>query len=136
MKWFTSTGRPCRLIRGESGETLIITLVALVLISITTVAFLGGLATSTRASIIVDKRSTALSLASSQMEYVKNSTYVSGATTYTPASIPGADDYLGYSVTITAQALHTPDDGIQQITVSVLRDGNEILNISSYKDNR
>ena len=82
------------------------------------------------------ERDIAISLARSQMENVKNVSYVPGATTYTAAALPTASDYAGYSVSIAAAALHSPDDGIQKITVTVNRSGQSVLTLEGYKVNR
>ena len=90
----------------ESGTTFVETLVALTILGIVAVAFLSGLATTSKAVIIVDKQATAENLAQSQMEWVKNADFVYEATEYSPALVPNNEDYTGYSVTITAEPLH------------------------------
>jgi len=60
----------------ESGTTLIETLVALALLGAIGVAFLSGLATTSRATIIADEQTTAESLARSQIEWAKKVDYV------------------------------------------------------------
>jgi type II secretory pathway pseudopilin PulG len=120
----------------ESGDTLINTLIAIAIISIVTVTFLGGLATSSKAAFTSDKQTTAGSLARTQMEMTKNAVYVYEAVSYTPAPIPDSADYTNYSASITAQPLHNPDDGIQKITVTVSRNSGEVLTITGYKVDR
>ena len=62
--------------KGNSkGVGLIEVLIALAILGIVAVAFLGGLATALHATFIADERSVAQSLAQSQMEYVKNQGY-------------------------------------------------------------
>jgi len=63
------------LIKDERGITLIEVLIALAILGLVAAAFLSGLATASRAIIIADERTTAESLARSQMEYVKNQEY-------------------------------------------------------------
>jgi prepilin-type N-terminal cleavage/methylation domain-containing protein len=128
--------RPDRLGRGESGMSLLETLAAMAIIGIVLVIFLSGLSTSSKAAMIADEQSTAESLARTQIEWVKRATYVSGATTYAPESIPGSSDYSGYSVNVTAAALRTPDDGIQKITVTVKHVGRDVATLDGYKTNR
>lgn len=136
MRTFQLTKIIRRLAQCEAGETLIATLVALAIISMTGAVFLNGLATSSKATIVADKLSTAESLARTQMEFVRSASYIYGATTYTAASIPDIDDYVSYSVGIAAQALHNPDDGIQKITVTVSRNSNQVLTVTDYKVDR
>ena len=120
----------------ESGITLIETLVALALIGIIGLTFLSGLATTSKATANADERTTAESLAQSQMEWTKNVDYVYDAAEYSPAETPDVNDYAGYSSTIAAQPLHNPDDGIQKITVTVKRSGKGILKLEGYKVDR
>ncbi len=119
----------------ESGATLIEVLVALAVLGLVAVVFLSGLSSTAKANIITDEASTAQSLALSQMEYVKKVVYVSGATTYSAAPI-GGGDYTGFSVNITAEALHVPDDGIQKISVMVNHAGRQALLLEGFKVNR
>ena len=109
---------------------------ALAILGILSVAFLSGLATSTRATIIADEHSTADSLAISQMEYVKNTGYVYETTGYTAEQIPDEADYADYSAVVTAAALNSPDDGIQKITVTIKRSGVDVAQVEGYKVDR
>ena len=120
----------------ESGTTLIETVVALALLSAIAVTFLSGLATTSKATIIANEQTTAESLARSQMEWVKNVAYADNATEYSPASIPGGEDYVGYSTAIAAEPLHATDDGIQKITVTIEHFDKEILKLEGYKADR
>ena len=61
--------------KGERGIGLIEVLIALVILGIIAIAFLGGLATTSKAVLVADIRTTAESLARSQMEDVKNQAY-------------------------------------------------------------
>lgn len=131
---FLSMCRP--FIRCEAGTTLLEVVVALAILSLVAVAFLGGLVTTSKATFIVDERATALSLAQSQMEWAQNSSYTNNATGYSPAPIPGGSDYSNYSVNLTAQPLHDPDDGIQKLTVIVNHSGKQIITIEGYKVDR
>ena len=56
--------------------TLIEVVVALALLGIIAVTFLGGLTAAARAALLADVRTTAESLARAQMEYVKSQGYV------------------------------------------------------------
>lgn len=125
-----------KLTGNQTGFALVETLVALVLVGTIVVGYLNGLATSSRAVVIIDEQTTAESLARSQMEWVKNAAYVSEATTYAAADIPVSTDYTGYSVNITAARLNAPDDGIQKITVAVKHFTKDVISLEGYKVNR
>ena len=120
----------------ESGVTLLETVMALAILSVIAVAFLSGLATTSRAVFIADERSTAESLARSQMEWAKDTDYVYDATEYSPAPIPSGKDYINYSATIAAEPLRNPDDGIQKITVTVKHSGRGVIKLEGYKVDR
>ena len=120
----------------EAGTTLIETVVALAILGTIAVAFLSGLATTSRAAFIADEQATAESLARSQMEWVKNASYSYNAISYSPALIPGGKDYLNYTVSVGAESLHDPDDGIQKITVVVKRSEAVVTKLEGYKIDR
>ena len=123
-------------IGSETGTTLIETLIALAILGAVAVTFLSGLATTSAATIIADKLSIARSLARGQIEWVKNADYVYEATQYSPAPIPDNEDYTNYSVVITAEPLNAPDDGIQKITITAKRAGEEVIKLEGYKVDR
>ncbi len=120
----------------ESGVTLLETVVALAILGTIAVTFLSGLVTTSKAAFTVDERATVESLAQSQMEWSLNATYVYEATQYDPAPIPSGKDYINYSANITAQPLNIPDVGIQKITVTVNRTGEQVFTLESYKVDR
>jgi len=120
----------------ESGLTLLETVIALAILATIAVAFLAGVATSSKAVFIADERATAESLARSQMEWAKNASYSYNATSYSLAPIPDAKDYINYSANITAEPLHYPDDGIQKITVTVTHSGKVVFKLEAYKVDR
>ena len=120
----------------ESGAPLIETLVALALLGAIAVAFLSGLTTSSKATIIANEQATAESLARSQMEWVKNTDYAYSVVDYSPAPVPGGEDYVNYSAVIAAEPLHDTDDGIQKITVTVKHFDKEVMKLEGYKVDR
>jgi len=132
MKWLGK--ERIRLLRGQRGIGFIETLVALAILGAIAVVFLSGLTTASRATFIADEQTTAESLARGQMEWVKHASYVEDAQPqYSPASIPSGGDYVNYSVVITAEPLHDPDDGIQKITVAIKHSDKTIIVLESYK---
>ena len=117
----------------EKGFLFIETVVALALLGIIAVAFLSGLATSSKATIIANDEVTAASLAQAQIEWVKKAEYIYDTTGYSAAPIPSGQDYTGYSVQIDSAPLNSPDDGIQKITVTVKYWGEDALQLDVYK---
>lgn len=130
----------------ESGVGILEILVALAILGLVAVAFLGGLTGVARATLISDEQATAESLARSEIEYVKSQDYVSAPWLYELPTTPPEWDashtlpagYNGYTVNVTAELLdgHDPDDGIQKIIVTVNRNGEPVLTIEDYKVNR
>ncbi len=125
---------PRVFIRCESGTTLMETVVALAVLGIIAVAFLGGVVTTSRAAFTVDERATAESLARSQMEWAKSASY--NATGYSPAPIPSGKDYINYSANITVEPLPGTDDNIRKITVTVKHSDKQVFTLEGYKVNR
>ena len=121
---------------GESGVTLLETSIALAVLGAVAVPFLMGLATSSKAAFVNDQRATAESLAQSQIEWVKNSEYIYDATQYSAAPMPDSGDYRNFSVEILAEPLHSPDDGIQKIMLTIRHSGKVITTLESYKVDR
>ena len=119
-----------KLMKNEKGYTLIEVLVALGLLGVFAAVFLTGIATSSKAILIADERTTAESLARSQMEYVKELDY-NGATLYDPAPIPA--EHVGFSATIDAVELAA---GLQKITVTIDYYGEVVITLEDYKVDR
>ena len=121
---------------GQTGFSLIETIVALAIFGITVLVFLSGVINSTIMSKSVDERQSARNLAESAMEWAKNTEYSYNATSYSTGPIPESDEYPGFSVNLTAEPLHSPDDGIQKINVAVSYNGTDVYNLQSYKVDR
>jgi len=139
------------MIKNEKGMSLIEVLVALAILGLVAAAFLSGLATASRALIIADERTTAESLARSQMENVKNQPYDDINIPPQYEIDPDLDIPPGYDIEITAERLDPEgdgtanDDGLQKITVLVKHDGKEVftfidngkkITLEGYKVNR
>ena len=141
-----------KALRGSSkGLTLIEVLIALTIFSIIAVAFLAGLATSYRALIIADQRTTAESLTRSELEYVKTTSYLYWEDGYSyeiPGDPPWWDldhnldsQFANYSVNVTGVPIdpdtHVPlqegDQGLQQITVKVYHGAKLVLTTVDYR---
>lgn len=117
----------------EAGVSLVETVVVLAVLGTIAVTFLTGLIISSEAAFTTDEQATAESLARSQMEWAQSADYTPDATEYPLAPIPDGKDYTDYSANITASPLHASEDGIQKITVTVSRSGEQIITLESYK---
>ncbi len=86
-------------LKAQQGFTFVEVLIALLVLSVFAVTFLMGLAVSSHAVIVADERTTAESLARSQMESVKHDTYMyaedGGVTNYTRID---SDIPAGYAI--------------------------------------
>jgi len=122
--------------RREQGITFMETVIALAILGVISVAFLSGLTTASKSVFLADKKATAESLAQSQMEWMKDRSYSYNATAYSPAPIPDGKDYMHFSAVITAEPLHIPDDGIQKVTVTIIRDSQALVSLEGYKMDR
>ena len=128
-----------RLMKSEKGFSLIEVMIAIAILGIIGVVFLGGLATASKAMFVSDERATAESLARSQMEYVKNQEqeydYNDPQLLYEQADVVSST-HSGYFISVDADPLHDPDDGIQKITVTVKHDGTTVITLEDYKVDR
>jgi prepilin-type N-terminal cleavage/methylation domain-containing protein len=128
----------------EKGFSLIEVMLAIALLGIIAVAFLGALSTGSKAIIIADERATAESIARSQMEDIKKHDYiyydVAGHGLYEKITPPS-----GYDVEFTVVLLDPKgdgtanDDGIQKITVTVkhpIDPTPDVITLEGYKLNR
>ena len=163
------TVRPSREVRkpfqgSSNGFTLIEVLVALALFGIIAITFLGGLTTASRAVFTGDVRTTAESLARTQMEYVKSQPYddqlVDGEASY--VKIPSDDIPHGYTIwsenwngtpvndgpddpiiavpwdtdTNEPVPIADGDTGLQRIKLIIMHEGQRIFSLEGYKVDR
>jgi len=135
--------------KGEKGFSLIEVTMAIAVLGIVAVAYLGALATGSKAIMIADERATAESLARTQMEYVRQQPYDANLDTGHPVynRIPDGEIPAGYDITIVAVRLDYKgdgtdnDDGIQNIKVTIKHtvEGElpkEIFNLTGYRSRR
>ena len=122
-----------RLRKKEKGFALIEVLLALGILAIVGTTFLVGLGVSSKAILVANERTTAESLARSQMEWVKDLPYDA----VEPLEY-GTDPGLvttGYEISTAAFPL---DDDIQRIVVTVEHSGvgEGIIILEDYKVDR
>ena len=139
--------------QGKSkGVSAIEVIIALAILGVVAIAFLGGLFTALNATSIADERSVAQSLAGSQMEYVKNQDYneapTGGEATYAKIDLSAYPNYFIKGINRNGDAVDeikgipwdtengqpsTDDDHIQKITVVVKHNDKELLTLEDYK---
>ena len=134
----------------QKGVTLLETLAALALLAIIGVAFLSAIATSSITMANAEEKVEIDNLARAQMEYTKSGNYtryIYGSPDIPPDytsldELAPADPYAipiptGYSIDVTAVALDSSaDKGVQKITVTVSREGKDLLVMEGYKVDR
>lgn len=129
MTYLMASGKWFKNMKGERGISLIETIVALALLGIIGVAFLGALATTSTSRLVADEHVSARILAESQMEDIKKQTY---AFSYDP--VPVSTEYPGYSATVNINNMR--NGNIQKITITIKHHGQDIETLEGYKVNR
>jgi prepilin-type N-terminal cleavage/methylation domain-containing protein len=132
--------------KGEKGFSLMEVALAMALLGVVAIAFLGGLATGSRAIMIADERATAESLARTQMEYIRQQNYDANLDTGHPVYQKISDIPDDYKIDIEAVRPdykgngEDNDDGIQHITVMVTHtvegEPKEIFTLTGYRSRR
>jgi type II secretory pathway pseudopilin PulG len=148
----------------EKGISLIETIVGLAIISIISVAFLSGLATSFKGAAVQAKVTAGEAIATSQIEYIKTQPFSNNEWSYTVSTSSRSytqqpswwdeenpplldSDYTGYYALVTAEdfdadgdgTIEVPgdDDSIRIITISVYNTQNDLsFPLTTYKTNR
>jgi len=128
----------------EAGFTLIEVLIAILLLSLVGLMIFMTLTFSSRQTLSADVRSTAESIARSEMEYIKTLPYDATSTpnpVYTKESMSDLGVNSNWDVTIIASRLDPKgdgtgnDEGIQKISVTVFNNGTSVLTVEGYKLN-
>jgi type II secretory pathway pseudopilin PulG len=115
----------------EKGLSTLEVLLAIVILGVVAVTFLGSVGTGTQATVITREQATAESLIRSQAEYVKGYGYQYGASEYPvdPTLTLPAD----WTVSTSVVPVHGSDDGLQEVTVSAEHQDETVLSIVIYK---
>ncbi len=150
--------------RGSQGQLLIEVLIALALIGLIATVFIGAMYTSLQAARVTDERSTALTLAKSQIEFVKARPYsdndweyqvdadqsnpVTAPSWWSDSPAPRLDDeYAGYRVAVKGASDHDnliwvteleelEGEGIRVITGTVFHGDKKVLELENYEVDR
>ncbi len=116
---------------GQEGVGLVETLIAVAILGVTLVVLLTAISTGSIGVATTEERVTAENLARSQLEYTKSQAYVTAPASYATVTPP-----TGYAVTAAATSIPGGDSSIQQIMVTVTRDGETLLTVEDYKVDR
>ena len=125
-----------KIIKSERGIGLIEALVAVAILGIIAAAFLTGLFVSSKGVLLSDNLATAEGLARTTMEDIKEGDFYNNSESYTShysVLIPSEYSDIGYSITIEADTIVA---GLQKITINILHNNIEILELEGYKANR
>jgi prepilin-type N-terminal cleavage/methylation domain-containing protein len=125
------------------GMTLIEVLIALAIMGLVAIVFLGGMQASYTSNTVNQQRVVAEDLAKSQLEYVKGQTY--DPTNNPPQYLLMTGVPTGYYVQLTSARLDPKsdgtgnDDGLQEITIKVYKgsdaSGSLLITVKGYKIN-
>jgi len=116
------------MMRCEKGVSLVEVLVALALLGIISVLFLGSLANSSSSRVTADNRVSAKILAESLIDNIKMQSYE-------PAySITVPPEFVGYSANLTVESM--PSGNIQKLIVTVKYLDRQVLTLEDYKVDR
>ncbi len=126
-------------------------LVALAIIVGAIAALLAAMSTGASAVETTDKRVTARGLAQAQLEYIKSYPYAPGTSSYPLVDLPAAERGFtmtvevgtptsaalsGAQTTFLGTALPSSETSVQEVTITVLRDGKEVVELTTFKGNR
>lgn len=126
---------------GESGFSLIETLVGIVVLSTIGIAMVAGIFTLIKSDETVRTHVAAESLARYELEYVKAMVYLNAPWEYEVPGTPPSWDlahnslpsgYDDYSVIVNADTISGCDADIQKVSAIINYKGNQVLQIDTY----
>ncbi|MBI2916722.1 MAG: type II secretion system protein [Chloroflexi bacterium] len=121
-RFISARHRDCR------GGVLIEALVAVMVFSLVGTAVLVGLSVTHRSGAETEGQSVAENVARNQMENAFSLPYQAPLSTYPPISAPA-----GYSVTATADWEVLDDTNLERVTVTIHREGRDILVLETFR---
>lgn len=131
-----------RLRADEKGFSLVEEVVAIGLVSLGMLLLVAMVTTGTLGVTVLGDRVTAESLARSQLEVIKNAAYEPDPTANPYPTVSTSAPYsldvdIEYWVA-TSESFTTTvtNDGLQRITATVARDGDDVLSLQEYKVDR
>ncbi len=107
-------------------------LIAVGILGLALTALLSAVSTGSMAVSRTEERVTAENLARSQLEYTKSQPYQPLPASYATVT-PYPDDY---AIAVTADVAPGGDSSIEKITVTVTRNGKELLVVEDHKVDR
>jgi type II secretory pathway pseudopilin PulG len=117
---------------GEEGVGLVETLIAVGILGLALTVLLAAVSTGSLAVSRTEERVAAENLVRSQLEYTKSQGFLAPPASYaTVTPSPG-----GYGVAVEAASIPDTNSSIEKITVTVSRDGRELLVVEDYKVDR
>jgi prepilin-type N-terminal cleavage/methylation domain-containing protein len=123
----------------QSGMSLIETVIALAILGIVGAAMFTALSGSTRSVITSDERTTAESLARTEMEWIKqqvfDDTVDDGDAIGTYSVVTGPTGYSFSPNPVIGNDV-TGKPGIQKITFTIVHNGKNVLTLEGYKGSR
>ena len=126
-------------VQDERGLGLVESIVAVAIVGTAVVSFVVAMSSGTIAVREGEEEMVAQGLAQTQLEYVKGYSYDSEAITYpTVDELEGYNIPEGYNISVKVDYVSDTDNDtdIQEITVTISRDGEDILAVEDYKVNR
>jgi prepilin-type N-terminal cleavage/methylation domain-containing protein len=114
------------MIKSQKGFSLLEVILAIAIMGVVSVAFLGGLGNASKSLAFTNQRQRAKTFAEHQLEYVRSLTYHAPPYQYLYDSSL-ATEYPDYTAMIYAESIPSRDNNIEKIRVVVSFKGNPVL---------